>query len=91
MPTPTAVEITLSDEERSVLEAWTSRRKTAQALALRARIVLAAAGSVDQRGDRRAGGGLASDGHEVAQPVRRAAAGGAARRAAAGSAADDHR
>ena len=44
MPTPTAVEITLSDEERSVLEAWPRRRKTAQALALRARIVLAAAG-----------------------------------------------
>jgi transposase len=44
MPTPTAVEITLSDEERSVLEAWTRRRTTAQALALRARIVLGAAG-----------------------------------------------
>ncbi len=44
MPTPTAVEITLTDEERSVLEAWTRRRTTAQALALRARIVLAAAG-----------------------------------------------
>jgi len=46
MPTPTAVEITLSDEERSVLKSWTSRRKTAQALALRARIVLAAAGQL---------------------------------------------
>jgi transposase len=43
MPTPIAVEITLSDEERSVLQAWTRRRTTAQALALRARIVLAAA------------------------------------------------
>ena len=43
MPTPTAVEIVLSDEERAALEAWTARRKTAQALALRARIVLAAA------------------------------------------------
>ena len=32
---PTAVEITLSNDE-SVLQAWTSRRKTAQALALRA-------------------------------------------------------
>ena len=49
MPTPTAVGITLSDEERSVLEAWTSRRKTAQALALRARIVLAAAGQLTNR------------------------------------------
>jgi transposase len=46
MPTPIAVEITLSDDERSVLESWTSRRKTAQALALRARIVLAAAGQL---------------------------------------------
>ena len=46
MPTPTAVEITLSDDERSVLEAWTRRRTTAQALALRARIVLAAAGQL---------------------------------------------
>jgi transposase len=46
MPTPTAVQITLSDEERSVLEAWTRRRTTAQALALRARIVLAAAGQL---------------------------------------------
>jgi transposase len=46
MPTPTAVQITLSDDERSTLQAWTSRRKTAQALALRARIVLAAAGQL---------------------------------------------
>jgi transposase len=36
----------LTDEERSVLQAWTRRRKTAQALALRARIVLAAAGQL---------------------------------------------
>jgi len=33
----------LSDEERACLEAWSRRRKTAQALALRSRIVLAAA------------------------------------------------
>ena len=46
MPTPTAVPITLSDDERSALESWTSRRKTAQALALPARIVLAAAGQL---------------------------------------------
>ena len=49
MPVPTAVEITLTEEERSALEAWTSRRKTAQALALRARIVLAAAGQLTNR------------------------------------------
>jgi transposase len=46
MPTPIAVEITLSDEEWSVLQAWTRRGTTAQALALRARIVLAAAGQL---------------------------------------------
>jgi transposase len=44
MPVPSAVEIVVSDEERVVLESWTARRKTAQAVALRARIVLAAAG-----------------------------------------------
>ena len=43
MPIPTAVAIELSDEERGLLETWTRRRTSAQALALRARIVLAAA------------------------------------------------
>jgi hypothetical protein len=33
----------LTDEERQVLEGWARRRKTAQALALRSRIVLACA------------------------------------------------
>jgi transposase len=49
MPIPTAVEIVLTDEERAVLEGWTARRKTAQAVALRARIVLAAAGRLTNR------------------------------------------
>ena len=49
MPIPTAVEIVLSEHERSVLQAWTARRKTSQALALRARIVLAAAGQLTNR------------------------------------------
>ena len=44
MPIPSAVVIELTDEERSVLESWTRRHTSAQALALRARIVLAAAG-----------------------------------------------
>ena len=35
-PTPP---LTLSNEERETLEAWTRRPKTAQALALRARII----------------------------------------------------
>src|SRR3954469_13151409 len=43
MPNPQAVELVLSDEERAQLEAWARRRKSAQALAQRSRIVLAAA------------------------------------------------
>src|SRR5512142_922504 len=43
MPIPTAVAIELSEDERARLEAWSRRRSTAQALALRSRIVLAAA------------------------------------------------
>lgn len=42
MARPHAVPITLSTEERDVLLGWARRPKTAQALALRARIVLAA-------------------------------------------------
>src|SRR3954470_16658791 len=43
MPPNVAVAIELSDDERRQLEAWTRRRTSAQALALRSRIVLAAA------------------------------------------------
>ena len=43
MPIPTAVAIELTDEERGRLEAWSRRPTTAQALALRSRIVLGAA------------------------------------------------
>jgi transposase len=43
MPTNVAVAIELTDEERVQLEAWTRRRTSAQALALRSRIVLLAA------------------------------------------------
>jgi transposase len=43
MPSPKLVPLTLSDGERRTLEGWTRRRTTAQALALRARIVLACA------------------------------------------------
>jgi transposase len=43
MPANVAVAIELSDDERAQLEAWTRRRTSAQALALRSRIVLAAA------------------------------------------------
>jgi transposase len=43
MPIPNPVEVVLSDQEREQLEAWARRRKSAQALAQRSRIVLAAA------------------------------------------------
>ena len=43
MPSPIAVEVVLSDDEREQLESWARRPKSAQALAQRSRIVLAAA------------------------------------------------
>jgi transposase len=43
MPSPIAVEIVLSEGEREQLESWARRGKSAQALAQRSRIVLAAA------------------------------------------------
>ena len=46
MPSPVAVTVVLSDAEREQLQAWARRPKSAQALALRSRIVLAAAGGL---------------------------------------------
>ena len=47
---PPLVEVVLSDEDREVLERWARRPRSAQALALRCRIVLAAAeGESEQR------------------------------------------
>jgi transposase len=43
MPSPIAVEVVLSDGEREQLESWARRGKSAQALAQRSRVVLAAA------------------------------------------------
>lgn len=43
MPSPIAVEVVLSNEEREQLESWARRPKSAQALAQRSRVVLAAA------------------------------------------------
>lgn len=40
MPSPNLDPVALTGEERSVLSGWSRRRKTAQALALRSRIVL---------------------------------------------------
>jgi transposase len=42
MPSATLPPVVLSDDERATLQEWTRRRRTAQAMALRARIVLAA-------------------------------------------------
>ena len=44
-----APEIVLSESERSELEALARRRKTAQALAMRARVVLACAGGLQSK------------------------------------------
>jgi transposase len=43
MPSPIAAVVVLTEDERDQLERWTRRRSSAQALALRARIVLLAA------------------------------------------------
>jgi transposase len=43
--------IELPDEERAVLEGWTRRRSSAQALALRARIVLMASEGLWSNGE----------------------------------------
>ena len=43
MPSPVAAAVVLTDEERAQLQAWARRPKSAQFLAMRARIVLAAA------------------------------------------------
>ena len=43
MPTPRAAEIVLTDDERAELEGWAKRRTSAAGLAVRSRIVLAAA------------------------------------------------
>ena len=43
MPSPKLEPVVLTGEERQVLEGWARRRKTAQALALRSRIILACA------------------------------------------------
>jgi transposase len=43
VPSPKLVPLNLADDERRTLEAWSRRRKTAQALAQRSRIILACA------------------------------------------------
>ena len=64
-------EVTLTEDQRETLERWSRRAKSSQALALRCRIVLAAADGLVEHLDRRAAGLSAADGRQVAIPVRR--------------------
>ena len=65
-------EVVLSDEEREVLERWARRPKSAQALALRCRIVLAAADGESSIEIAARLGCSTDDGREVAGAVRAA-------------------
>ncbi len=53
MPISTPVLIEFSEDERVQLEGWARRHTSAQALALRSRVVLLAAEGVEQHRDRR--------------------------------------
>ena len=68
MPLPTAVEIVLSVDERAQLESWERRRTSAQALAERSRIVLAAAEGLNNTEIAKRLGVGARHGHSLAQP-----------------------
>ena len=72
MPIPVAAAIELTEDERAQLEAWARRRTSAQGLAQRSRIVLAAAEGLKNTEIAAAARGDAADGHQVAQPVCRA-------------------
>ena len=74
MPSNVAVAIELTDEERAQLEAWTRRRTSAQALALRSRIVLLAAEGLKNTEIARAAGDLAQHGAKWRTAVCRASA-----------------
>ncbi len=84
-------ELTLTAEEQATLTGWTRRPTTAQALALRARIVLGAAEGRSNKDDRGDAADHRADGRQVAPTVPRRAPRRSARRAAAGGAADDRR
>ena len=62
----------LTDDERETLERWARRPKSAQALALRCRIVLACATGRTQHRGRRATRGRSEHGAQVARALRRA-------------------
>ena len=68
-------EVVVSAEEREVLERWARRPSSAQALAFRCRVVLAAAEGRSSTEIAAELGVLDDDGREVAWPVRAARAG----------------
>ena len=70
VPSPIAAVIVLSVEEREQLEAWVRRPSSAQALAMRARIVLAAAEGLSNTEIAQRYRARAVDGAQVAQSVR---------------------
>lgn len=70
-----AVVINLEDEERETLERWVRRRSTAQALAVRSRIVLAAAEGRNNVDIAEESGLRRGDGLQVAEPFRGASSG----------------
>ena len=72
-------ELVLTGEERDQLTRWARRAKTSQALALRAKIVLACADGALEQAGRRGSAGRSGDGEQVARQVRREAAGRADR------------
>ena len=83
--------LSLTDDEREQLVRWSRRAKSAQALALRSRIVLACADGADNKTVAVRLGCAEATVAEVASPVRGAAIGGAGGRAATGGAAQYQR
>ena len=71
--------VTLTDEERTTLERWSRRPKTAQALAQRARIVLGCAAGETNTAVARQVAGDEADGRQVARALSGQAAGRPAR------------
>src|SRR3954466_6370173 len=84
------VALVLSDVEHQTLLSWSRRAKTAQAVALRGRIVLGCAEGTNNKEVAAALGNLAADGVQVASEVRPGPAGGPGRRAASGRRPEDH-
>ena len=83
--------IVLTEEERSKLQEWARRPKTAQRLALRARIVLGCATGLESRQVARPIAAHRPDGLQMAKPIWRFPPGRVGRRTAPRHAAKDHR